>query len=185
MHTSNAQDSLPPKLVGRVFFLLSLSLAFFVSVALTARAAQAARPNIVLILADDLGYSDFGAYGSEVATPNVDAIASRGVVFSNYHTSPMCAPSRAMLMTGVSSHRAGVGNLPEFIPRSWTDKPGYLGHLAPDVVTIAQRLKPLGYDTYMTGKWHLGHEDLTLPSERGRLIYDCKPRWWLGGVCLE
>ena len=124
-------------------------------------------PNIVLILLDDLGFSDLGAYGSEVSTPNIDALADRGVLFSNYHSSPMCAPSRAMLMTGVSSHRAGVGNLPEFIPHSWHDKPGYLGHLAPGVTTIAQRLKPLGYDTFMTGKWHLGHAPGTLPSERG------------------
>jgi arylsulfatase/uncharacterized sulfatase len=152
-------------------FVLVLFLALLLPLASTAQPAESpskdAPPNIVLILADDLGFSDFGAYGSEVSTPNIDALADRGVVFSNYHTSPMCAPSRAMLMTGESSHRAGVGNLPEFIPSSWTDKPGYLGHLAPDVVTIAQRLKPRGYDTYMTGKWHLGHDPDTLPSARG------------------
>jgi arylsulfatase A-like enzyme len=130
-------------------------------------AEASTQPNVVLILADDVGYSDFGAYGSEVSTPNIDALADRGVLFSNFHTSPMCAPSRAMLMTGQSSHRAGVGNLPEFTPREWNDHPSYLGHLAPDVVTIAQRLKPLGYDTYMTGKWHLGHDPESLPSARG------------------
>ncbi len=129
--------------------------------------ALATQPNVVLILADDIGFSDFGAYGSEVSTPNIDALADRGVIFSNAHTSPMCASSRAMLMTGESSHRAGVGNLPEFTPPDWTDHPSYLGHLAPDVTTIAERLKPIGYDTYMTGKWHLGHAPGTLPSDRG------------------
>lgn len=142
-----------------------LLLAAVLLVSLSADASTP--PNVVLILADDIGYSDFGAYGSEVATPNIDGLAERGVAFSNFHTSPMCAPSRAMLMTGVSSHRAGVGNLPEFTPSDWNDHPSYLGHLAPDVITIAQRLKPLGYDTYMTGKWHLGHDPESLPSARG------------------
>jgi arylsulfatase A-like enzyme len=142
-------------------------VAFGVALFVSLSAEASTRPNVVLILADDVGYSDFGAYGSEVSTPNIDALAERGVLFSNFHTSPMCASSRAMLMTGLSSHRAGVGNLPEFTPSDWNGHPSYLGHLAPDVVTIAQRLKPLGYDTYMTGKWHLGHDPDSLPSARG------------------
>jgi arylsulfatase A-like enzyme len=141
-----------------------VALGLFVSISTTAAVAQ---PNVVLILADDVGFSDFGAYGSEVATPNIDALADRGVLFANFHTSPMCASSRAMLMTGESSHRAGVGNLPEFTPPELAEHPSYLGHLAADVTTIAERLKPLGYDTYMTGKWHLGHEPGSLPSARG------------------
>ena len=146
----------------------SLSQVVFGMALLASWSAEAStQPNVVLILADDVGYSDFGAYGSEVSTPNIDALADRGVLFSNSHTSPMCASSRAMLMTGQSSHRAGVGNLPEFTPADWREHPSYLGHLAPDVVTIAQRLKPLGYDTYMTGKWHLGHDPESLPSARG------------------
>lgn len=144
-----------------LYWLVALGLSGFLPT------TAAARPNVVLILADDVGFSDFGAYGSEVSTPNIDALAERGVIFSNFHTSPMCASSRAMLMTGESSHRAGVGNLPEFTPADLRDHPSYRGQLAADVTTIAERLKPLGYDTYMTGKWHLGHEPGSLPSERG------------------
>ncbi len=88
-----------------------------------------ARPNIVLILADDVDFTDFGAYGSEIRTPNIDALARDGVIFSNFHVSPICAPSRAMLMTGVDSHLAGMGNLPESAPKEHMGKPGYLGEL--------------------------------------------------------
>jgi len=135
------------------FSVAFLALAFF-----PAR-AQDARPNIVLILVDDAGFSDFGAYGSEIATPNIDALAARGALFSNFHASPVCAPSRAMLMTGVDSHLAGVGNLPETLPPEHRGAPAYLGHLADDVVTVASRLQAAGYRTTMAGKWHLGHEE--------------------------
>ena len=81
------------------------------------------RPNIVLILADDLGFSDVGVYGSEIATPTIDALAERGVAFTNFHTAASCAPSRAMLLTGVDSHRAGVANIPEAIPPEQAHSP--------------------------------------------------------------
>ncbi|MDO8838060.1 MAG: arylsulfatase [Parvibaculum sp.] len=129
--------------------------------------AQEARPNIVIILADDAGFSDFGAYGSEIATPNIDALAARGTLFSNFHASPICAPSRAMLMTGVDSHLAGIGNLPESAPLEHRGRPGYLGRLADDVVTVASRLSAAGYRTTMTGKWHLGHGEGSHPAARG------------------
>lgn len=125
------------------------------------------RPNIVLIVADDVAFTDFGAYGSEISTPHIDALARRGVLFTNFHATSMCAPSRAMLMTGVSSHRAGVGNLPETTPAEHRDSPAYRGYLAPEVPTIAERLRQVGYRTFMTGKWHLGHDSRTLPSARG------------------
>ncbi|MFN3515190.1 MAG: arylsulfatase [Phenylobacterium sp.] len=124
-------------------------------------------PNIVIVLADDVGFTDFGVYGSEIATPNIDALARRGARFTNFHVSPICAPSRAMLLTGVHSHRAGVGNLPESVPPEHRGKPGYLGRLADGVVTIAARLKAVGYDTFMTGKWHLGARPQDLPSAHG------------------
>ncbi|MDP2213295.1 arylsulfatase [Phenylobacterium sp.] len=131
--------------------------------------AQAAseRPNIVLILVDDAGYTDFGAYGSEIATPTIDALAARGARFSNFHATPMCAPSRAMLMTGLDSHTAGVANLPESTPRAHRDLPAYQGRLAQGVETVATRLKRVGYRTYMAGKWHLGHGPGDLPDAHG------------------
>lgn len=125
------------------------------------------RPNIVLILVDDAGYTDFGAYGSEIATPTIDALAARGARFSNFHATPMCAPSRAMLMTGLDSHTAGVANLPETTPRAHRDLPAYQGRLPQGVETVATRLKRVGYRTYMAGKWHLGHGPGDLPDSHG------------------
>ncbi|MFN4354543.1 arylsulfatase [Parvibaculum sp.] len=129
--------------------------------------AQEARPNIVVILADDVGFSDLGAYGSEISTPNIDALAARGALFSNFHASPVCAPSRAMLLTGMTSHLAGVGNLPETLPPQHQGAPGYLGRLADDVVTVAALLQKAGYRTAVTGKWHLGHTPSALPPSHG------------------
>jgi len=124
-------------------------------------------PNIVLILADDLALMDFGVYGGEAQTPNIDALAASGTLFTNYHTSPMCAPSRAMLMTGKNSHATGVPNLPLFLPPEYQTKEGYEGVLNNNVQTVATRLKTKGYDTYITGKWHLGQSESTLPTRRG------------------
>ncbi len=124
-------------------------------------------PNIVFILADDVALMDFGVYGGEAATPNIDKLANKGTIFTNYHTSPMCAPSRAMLLTGYDSHLTGVPNLPLFLPPEYVTKPGYEGILNNKVRTVATRLKKHGYRTYMTGKWHLGHTPTTLPSKRG------------------
>lgn len=125
------------------------------------------KPNIVLVLADDAALMDFGAYGGEAATPNIDMLATRGALFTNFHASPMCAPSRAMLMTGVDSHRTGVPNLPIFLPADYKKKPGYEGILNDRVRTIATMLDGHGYDTFITGKWHLGHEAGNLPENRG------------------
>jgi len=125
------------------------------------------KPNIVLILIDDSGLMDLGAFGGEARTPNIDKLATDGLMFTNMHASPVCAPSRAMLMTGTDSHLAGVSNLPEFLDEEYQTKPGYEGVLNDRVQTIATRLKEANYNTYMTGKWHLGHDEKTLPSKRG------------------
>ena len=129
--------------------------------------SETIRPNFVVIVADDVGFTDLGAYGSEISTPNIDALASEGVRFTNFHASPMCSPSRAMLLTGVDAHTAGVASLYEATPLRDRGKPGYEGQLRRDVVTIASRLRSAGYGTYMTGKWNLGHTRSNLPSARG------------------
>uniref|UniRef100_UPI0028A6C0BC sulfatase-like hydrolase/transferase n=1 Tax=Sandarakinorhabdus sp. TaxID=1916663 RepID=UPI0028A6C0BC len=130
-------------------------------------AAPAKRPNIVILLADDWGFSDVGAFGGEIATPNIDALAAKGVRFSNFHVAGSCSPTRAMLQTGVINHRAGLGNMPETIPPEHQGKPGYDAHLNNRVVTIADQLRAGGYRTYLTGKWHLGHTPDSLPTARG------------------
>ena len=124
-------------------------------------------PNIVLILIDDSGLMDFGSFGGEAQTPNIDSLAKCGTMFTNMHASPVCAPSRAMLLTGSDNHLAGVANLPEMLPKEYQELKGYAGVLNDSVQTIATRLKELKYNTYVTGKWHLGHDENTLPTKKG------------------
>ena len=124
-------------------------------------------PNFVVILVDDAALMDFGAYGGEARTPHIDALAARGGLFTQYRTSPLCAPSRAMLLTGVDSHRTGVATIPEVLPKELRGQPGYTMSLEPGVTTVATRLKAAGYRTFMTGKWHLGHGPGALPVAHG------------------
>jgi arylsulfatase/uncharacterized sulfatase len=146
---------------------LLTALALLSPATIGAQAAQPKRPNIVILLADDWGFSDVGAFGGEIATPNIDALAAKGVRFSNFHVAGSCSPTRAMLQTGVINHRAGLGNMPETIPPEHLGKPGYETHLNNRVVTIAEQLRAVGYRTYLSGKWHLGHTPNTLPTARG------------------
>jgi arylsulfatase A-like enzyme len=122
-------------------------------------------PNIIVIVADDLAYSDIAPYGGEIDTPNLARLAREGVTFTYFHTSAMCSPSRAMLLTGVEQHRTGYGAMAEFQAENQVGQPGYEGYLNERVVTIAERLRAHGYSTYMAGKWHLGAK--SDPSTRG------------------
>lgn len=130
---------------------------------------QNIKPNIVLILADDLGFSDLGCFGSEISTPNIDALASHGQIFTNFYTAATCSPSRAMLLTGTDHHIAGLGNMAERVPYipEQIGKPGYEGYLNNRVISIAQLMKDAGYHTYLAGKWHLGLTPDQTPSAKG------------------
>lgn len=125
------------------------------------------RPNILLIIADDLGYSDIGSFGSEINTPRLDDLAKKGIRLTNFHAHSNCSPSRAMLFSGVDNHLAGLGTMQGYQTKNQKGVRGYEGYLNFDVVSFATLLKNSGYATFMTGKWHLGMADHLLPSKRG------------------
>jgi arylsulfatase len=113
-------------------------------------ATAATRPNIILIMADDMGFSDIGCYGGEIQTPNLDRLAAGGLQFTQFYNTGRCCPTRAALLTGLYSHQAGVGHM-----MGDDELPGYRGNLNRTSVTIAEALRPAGYSTYMAGKWHV------------------------------
>ena len=126
------------------------------------------RPNIVIILVDDMGFSDIGCYGGEIETPNVDHLASQGLRFTQFYNSGRCCPTRASLMTGLHPHQTGIGHMtaPPNQPLGFTGP--YQGYLNDNCATIAQVLQGAGYHTLMTGKWHLGAND-----KNGKSILFC------------
>ena len=130
-------------------------------------AQEETKPNFMIILVDDAALMDFGAYGGEARTPNIDALAEKGAMFTQYRTSPLCSPSRAMLLTGMDNHLTGVATIPEVLPPEHKGQPGYSLSFEPGVLTLADRLRPAGYRTLMTGKWHLGSGQGDLPSDHG------------------
>lgn len=125
------------------------------------------RPNILFVLADDLGISDLGSFGSEIHTPNLDRIATRGVRLTSFAAHATCSPSRATMLTGVDSHLAGFGTMRGDATPEQIGKPGYEGYLNNRVVTIAQLLKDSGYHTYISGKWDMGVKDEHTPDKYG------------------
>jgi len=146
----------PSKCLWIIFVILVNSNAGF------AQLKTDKRPNIVLILADDLGYSDLSCYGGEINTPNIDKLAMGGIKFTNFYNAARCCPTRASLLTGLYPHQAGIG---EMVYRN--DGPGYYGFLNENTITLAEVLKSAGYQTMMSGKWHVGHEKGQWPEDRG------------------
>ena len=125
--------------------------------------APAGAPNVVIVLADDLGFSDLGCYGSEIPTPNIDRLASRGLRYTDFHVSPLCSPTRAALMTGRNSHAAGMGMVANLDPGF----PGYASELPANQPSMAETFRANGYSTLMVGKWHLCKDaDLSEAADR-------------------
>ncbi len=140
----------------------------------TALHAATPRPNIILIMSDDVGYSDIGCYGSEIATPTLDALAQGGLRFTQFYNTARCCPTRASLLTGLYAHQAGIGHMVDGAgPKTGAE--AYSGELSRRAVTIAEALKPAGYATYMSGKWHVtqktkpqgDNDKVNWPRQRG------------------
>lgn len=131
-------------------------------------APQRSRPNIILIMADDAGFSDFGCYGGEIQTPNIDSLARDGMIFTQFYNAAKCCPTRASLLTGLYPHQAGVGDMiNDSVSAQSNPYPAYQGRLSEHCITIAEALKQAGYNTLMSGKWHLGPDRPNWPCDRG------------------
>ncbi|MCB1686919.1 MAG: arylsulfatase [Halioglobus sp.] len=148
--------------------VVTLALATL-ALGIGAQQAEKSRPNFLLIVADDLAYTDLGVFGGEIATPNLDALADKGVKFTSFYTAPTCSPSRAMLLTGQDAHKVGLGTMAEALHEFpfLAGQPGYEGHLDRDASTIAGLLGAGGYRTMMVGKWHLGFAPQHSPKAFG------------------
>jgi len=162
MRTKDKQSIIRAALVGAFVATIVASQAASPSTAATGK-----RPNIVIILGDDLGFSDMGAFGGEIKTPHLDSLAKEGVRFTQFYTHATCSPTRSMLLTGVDTHLNGLGNMDEWTaPNQW-GVDGYEGYLNQRVATLPQVLKDAGYHTYMAGKWHMGKKPDQIPAARG------------------
>ncbi len=158
----------------KVLVVLSAGLVAALAIAVSscteappAGAPPAGRPNILLIVADDLGDSDIGSFGGEIATPALDRLAEVGLRLSNFHVLPSCSPTRSVLMSGTDNHVAGMGTMGEVLTPEMEGRPGYEGYLNFQVAALPEVMRAGGYRTYMSGKWHLGYEEETGPFARG------------------
>lgn len=125
------------------------------------------KPNLLLIVADDMGFSDAACFGGEIRTPNLDSLAARGMRCTDFHTAPSCSPTRSMMLTGTDNHIAGIGNMAEWAGPEQKGKPGYEGHLNDRARSVASLLRESGFHTYMAGKWHLGEKPGEWPAAKG------------------
>ncbi|WP_421918905.1 arylsulfatase [Marinifilum sp.] len=148
----------------KLFYVLALLQVIGVSVSSCSAKIKSDQPNIIVILVDDMGYSDLGCTGSEIETPNLDAMAKNGVLFTNCYNTSRCCPSRASLLTGQYQWDAGIGHM----DYTRSNEPEYQGYLNKECATIAELLKLEGYQTFMSGKWHVGHKKREMwPDYRG------------------
>lgn len=152
---------------GLVRGALALTLGAMGSPAHAQPVENDSRPNILLVLLDDAGFMDFGAYGGDTRTPTIDALNKAGAQFSRYYSTPLCAPSRAALMTGMDAHRVGVATLAEALTDDMRRLPAYSMTWRDDQATVASRLKAAGYQTFVSGKWGIGDTGANLPNRFG------------------
>lgn len=153
-------------LIDQNWFAVEISMFLMLMAPAVVSDAQE-KPNILLIVADDMGMSDLGSFGGEFPTPNLDALAYDGIRLTNFHVAPTCSPTRAMLLTGLDAHKVGLGNMAEEMAPNQAAQPGHEGYLNNRAQSIASLLKNDGYRTYMTGKWHLGNTSQRSPAANG------------------
>lgn len=152
------------KVIGEILVLVVLVMWGSTSFAFQGNSDSKSSPNIIIIMADDMGYSDIGCFGGEMQTPNIDRLAEEGIRFTNFYNAARCCPTRASLLTGLYPHEAGMGGM----VKTGNTEPGpYQGYLNNECVTIAEVLKEAGYYTAASGKWHVGEERPNWPIDRG------------------